>query len=615
MATDSASFALALIDRVTAPTRAISKSLDAVNKQFKSLAKQDTVTSGLRDALSSVNSKLFSFGKTAALALGAAGIAVGGFVVKGVVHMGMFAESIKMAFGLLTGDKAIGDATFTRTIELSKQLGLGVEETAHSMQKLLAMQFSPPDAEKWVRLGSDLRAVGVQGDAVQRVMLDIAHVKATGKLNQRNVNMFANAGVSAQLLMEEVGKAMGTNEAGAMAAMHKGKITSAIALPALERAIMRKTHEHAAGEAGTGFAQKTLTGLTGQLQNAPALLFLKISEAAQDSLERLKPLVQSVMNAIDQVNVSQVARFVGNVLDMLTSLVPLAVEFANGFGEGLSEISDVIGGGKVAAESLQTARDLGHALASAFAEVLRIIGKIVDAFVWLNEHRWAAWSLAGLYIALNIFSQMGNIAKGIELSMVAAKGIGALLGIGGSAAAAAAPAVTGALAGGARELVLGGEGAALELAAAGEVTAAGGGVAAAGGGAAAAGGAAAWGSTAVGAASVGALALAALPGLMIGGAGYYFREEIAKGMLGMLGPRADEATGRGLGAGAATPTAMFTGLEAAGSKQPNNVTVGNINLQIDGTGKDGAQIGRDAAEAAGTHIQQNWQSLAFESGG
>jgi hypothetical protein len=621
---DAASYVVELIDKVSGPSFRASQAVDKLNKQLKKTGTIGTkftgagpvpdvvkrlnrkalgtfakakvfnplgsaMASGIDGALSS----LTSFAKYGVVAIGSFGVAVAGFAVKSTVHMAMFAEKTRMAFGLLTGNKAIGEQVFTRTVQLSRELGLDVEETAHSMQKLLAMQFSPPDAEKWVKLGSDLRSVGVEGSAIQRVMLDIAHVKATGKLSQRNVNMFANAGVSAQLLMEEVGKAMGTNEAGAIAAMHKGKVTSAIALPALEKAIMRKTHEHAAGEAGTGFANKTLTGLIDQLKNAPSLFFLKMADKAQGAIGKLKPLVDAVMKAIDNIQGDTFVRFIGTALDMVTKMVPLAMEFAQGFGDGFSSIVDAMNEIDPAKASMQTARDLGHAIADGFGVALKVLKEIADMLIWFDKHRDVAAATAGALGVTRLLGA-GTVGKGLLLG---GKGLvkgGAMLsrlaGLGGAAATAAGTT-------------------AATTAATGTAAAAGAGTAAAGtAGTAIAAGA---GGLGVGAAAAAGLAVA---GVAAAAAGYVWREEIAKWMLS---PRTD-ATSRGVGESdtmSATPTATLTNLQRAAANRTQNTNVElHTTVNIDGSGKDGEQLGKDIAEHQRDGLEQFFQSQALEQG-
>lgn len=643
---DAAEYVVSMIDQVSAPAHKASKAMDDLNKQFKKtgtigikqvnaakfpsaareIAVQNrkqlglfakskilnplggAVASGVDDALAS----LTRFAKYGAIALGAAGVAAAGFAVKSTVHMAMFAEKTRLAFGLLTGDKALGEKVFTRTIELSRELGMDVEDTAHSMQKLLAQQFTPPEAEKWIKLGADLRAVGVEAAALSRVMLDIAHVKATGKLNQRNLNMFANNGVSAQLLMEEVGKAMGTNEAGAIAAMHNGKVTSAIALPALERAIMRKTHESTAGKSGKAFASDTLSGLVGQLQNAPNLFFLRMADAAKGAIGKLKPLVESIYKAIDSVSGDTFVKFIETALGLATKFVPLALEFAHGFGEGFDTIVDAMKEIDPAKASMQTAHDLGLAIADAFKLALKALKGVADTLIWLDQHRGIAIALGSL-MGVTRLAGAGNTAKA---GWWLAKGGAGLLGKVGM----------GAVGMGARALSGGGIGTALGTAA----SAAGATLGNAGAAAAA------W-------ATGGSFGALFAGGLVAAIAGYgittallnAFKDEVTGTNIaedfgrwfydkvhGTSVERAGDARGissadlAAQNAFGSTATPMLTGLQkqATATRSTTNNIQPTINVQIDGTGKDGAQLGKDVAEHANDGIQQFWQTYALESG-
>jgi hypothetical protein len=616
---DAASFVVSMIDKVSGPANDAARAVEQLNKRIAKTGRVGFKFTGSGDApavlkrmnrealglwastrigqpvmrrvsgaVDGLTNSMVQYGKYAVAAIGAGGVAAAAYAIKGTVHMAQFAETTRMAFGLLTGSKDVGNQVFDRTIALSTQLGMNVEDTAHSMQKLLAMQMAPADAEKWLKLGADLRSVGVDAGALQRVMLDIAHVKATGKLSMRNVNMFANAGVSSQLLMEEIGKAMGTDEKGAMEAMHKGKVTSGIALPALERAIMRKTHEHAAGEAGAGFANNTLTGLIERLKNAPALFFLKMADKAQDAIGRLKPLVDSVYKAIDSIQGDTFVRFISTALDMVTRMVPLAMEFAQGFGDGFSSIVDAMSAIDPAATSMQTARDLGHAVADGFGIALKALEKILDLVRWLDAHPLTAKLLGGAVVANSVSGggliggALGLGAKGlVNGGGIAARGIGTMLGIGGTAAATTAAGTTAAGATG---------------------TAVATGTGATGAAALVAGVGGAAGVAAIGAAAAGVGAAAA---------GYIWREEIAKWMLGT---RDDQATTRGLG-GDATATPTLTGLQraAVAPNRTNNVRM-ESNITINGADKDGKELAREVHEGQRGMLEQFFQSQALEQG-
>jgi hypothetical protein len=597
-----------MIDKVTAPSHKASKSLDELNARIKktgSIGIKFTGTGPVPEVIKRLNAnalKTFAKGKVfdpvlksatsgfvnlakySTIAVGAAGTALSVFAVKSAVHMGMFAESTKLAFGLLTGNENIGEKVFGRTVELSTKLGLGVEDAAHSMQKLLAMQMDPASAEKWLKLGSDLKAVGVTDPALQRVMLDIAHVKATGKLNTRNVNMFANAGVSAQLLMEEIGKAMGTDEKGAVEAMHKGKVTSEIALPALERAIMRKTHEHSAGEAGEKRANTTLNGLMDKLKNAPALFGLKMASALSSggAFDSLKKLVDSILGAIDSVDGSNISAFIQTALSGLTKLVPLGMEFAKGFGDGFGAMNEAMAGIDPSKASLETARDLGRAIAKGFEAAFAVIKKVADLVLWLDAHRDVAVGIAGM-LAIDRVAGAGATARGIW-----AGGKGLLAG--GQA-----------LAGGAG--LVGAAKAAFGLGTAATTTA---GTVATGAGTT--GLAALTGGLGVAGAAAGG---AALLGVGAAVAGYAYREEIANWMLGLIGNK-DQVAQRGLGA--PQPTSTLNGLQGVTAKATTNNVKFESSINIDGANHDPNEIARTVSDSQRGMMEQFFQSQALEQG-
>ena len=604
----AASFIVTLVDKVSAPAKRQQKALSALQEQIKKTGKVGAshhagaqaltvkqiaaqnraniallanakISSVAGKAIHGVADGAMSVAKWSAIGAGALGIGLGAALVKNTVQMALFEDTAKTAFKSLTGSAAGGEAAWSASLNLARELGGGVEETTNSMKHLLAMQFTLPQAEEMVRMSADLKAVTGDAHSAERALTAITQIKAKGRLQAEElVGQLAEAGVSTTLVYQELQKSMNLKTSGEVQkAITAGAVSADVGIAAIKGAIAHKTHSETTGAAGRAFAGSTYSGLIGQLKNAPQFLFVRLGQAVAGNLEKFKPLVQRIITAIDSIKGDQMSRFVGNVLDFVAKLVPLAIEFASGFGEGFGAMNDAMGALDPSQASLQTARDMGKSMASAFELAFKAIEKVFQAITWLDQHRGVAAAIAGVF----------GIAKlaGLAATVSAIGATLGLIGVGGASAAATAAGTTAVATGAFGSL----------------------------GGAAAAGG----GTTGLAAltAGLGAAGMAAggaaLLGVGAAGASFAYREELANMMLGWFG-RDDQAMTRGLGP--ASPTPALQGLAGATARANTNNVRFDSQIHIDGTGQDPNEIGRAVSDSQRGMMEQFFQNQALESG-
>lgn len=616
----AATFVVSLIDKVTGPSRNAAKAVEDLNSRLKktgSIGYKYTgkgkvpdvierlnsgalktfvgskVATGAGKAIDAVADKAFTVSKYAALGIGAAGAAAGAMIVKGTVEMAMFQDTAMTAFKSLTGSAQGGDKAWQASIGLAHELGMGVEDTTNSMKHLLAMQFTLPEAQEMVRMSADLKAVTGDAHSAERALTAITQIKAKGKLQAEElVGQLAEAGVSTTLVYQELQKSMNLKSVGdVQKAITAGKVDSNTGIAAIKAAIAHKTHSSSTGAAGRDYAQTTYSGLIGQLQNAPQFLFVRLGESIKANLEKFKPIVQKITQAIDDIKGDQMTVFVGNVLTFVERLVPLGLEFAKGFGEGFGAMNEALGGLDPSKASMETARDLGRAIAKGFEMAFDVIKKVADLVLWLDQHRNVAVGIAGM-LAIDKIAGGGATAKGawavgkgvLSGGTALAQGAGlagaarAAFGIGTAATTAAAAAGTTAATVAGTTAVAGGGLTGTAALAAGLTTAAGG-AAALGGGA-----------------------------LLGAGIGYIFREEIANWLYGTGGVQGT----RGLGA--PTPTSTLTGLQGATAKATTNNVRFESAINIDGANHDPNEIARSVSDQQRGMMEQFFQSSALETG-
>lgn len=599
---DAASFVVSLIDRVTGPARNAMRAVKQLKDAQSSVGRASAAgqVPGLPGkskagafesfqkkaggAYDSVLDKAQSFAKWTAIGAGVLGAGVGAAIVKNTVQMAMFQDTAITAFRSLTGSVSGGQAAWQSSLTLSKELGMGVEETANSMKHLLAMQFTLPQAQEMIRMSADLKAVTGDAHSAERALTAITQIKAKGRLQAEElVGQLAEAGVSTTLVYQELQKSMNLKSpAEVQKAITAGKVDADTGIAAIKAAIGHKTHSDKAGQAGAAWAGSTYAGLVTQLKNAPQFLWVKLGEAVEKNLERFKPLVEKIIGAIDNIQGDQMARFVGNVLQFVERLVPLGLAFAQGFGEGFGAMNDALGALDPSQASLETAKEMGKSMAHAFELAFKAIQKVAEAIMWLDQHREVAAGVAGMLMVDKV-AGAGATAKGL---WGAGKWAAARAGLGAAGTAATTAASAGAFGS------LGGSAAA----AGGGLT----GLAALKAG--------------LGAVTLGAAGafLAAAGGLGAAGYSYANREEYANKMLGWWG-NDQQAAQRGLGP--ASPTALTSGLQGATARaNTTNQVRFDSQIHIDGTGQDPNAIGRAVGDQQRGMLEQFFQSQALEAG-
>lgn len=369
--------------------------------------------------------------RNATLAAAAIGVGVAGALTKGVFGAAVFGEESRLAFKLLTGSAAKGEAVFQKSIQLSKELGLNVRETTQTFKSLLAQQFSFKESTELIRMVSDLRAIGIEGEKSKRVLLALTQIRAKGRFQAEEALQLAEAGVSLVLINEELGKLTGKNAKGVQKAQQAGQISPEIALKAIGRAVKRKVGIKEFGEAGRDVADNTLRGAIERFKNAPALKFLEIAEAKGSFTPVAKDLVKELTGLIDSVTPEQIGSLAEDVLKTIETGIPLVKEFMGGFSEGFQELRKELGIGEAGDDAKQLFRDLGRTIADAFGLGITLLKMLGKGLVFLNSP--AGKVLATLGGVALLAGKVSTVVGGIQKLA----GLGAAKAAAGSAGAAA----------------------------------------------------------------------------------------------------------------------------------------------------------------------------------
>jgi tape measure domain-containing protein len=349
---DSATFILRLIDKVSGPSKNAEKALG----RFRDAAGK------LREANGRfVGSGAGGGGGKGGGGLGGIGDFVKGNLIAGAIEKGLelmkdfavetaratgelvaFGQNSRFAFDQLAKRGATGPKLFEHARDLAVRFGLDVEQTTHQYANFLKLQFNPKEADKMVRMGADLRALGASAEDVQGVFLALGQIKGKGRFQGEEMLQLAERGVSTVLVQEEIGRALGGKSTVEVQKLQQqGKISADVALGAIESAIKRKLQETELGDAGARFADKTLSGMLGRFKalgtdtgvSLVEKMAAPLTGLASQGLDRLQGFIDS----------PQGAQTVDRIATALGKAAEFAGDFIGAFGSGFGDTFKAIG--------------------------------------------------------------------------------------------------------------------------------------------------------------------------------------------------------------------------------------------------------------------------------
>lgn len=457
MADNAADLTLRLIDEASGPAKRIASSLGDVSSALKQAG---TGGGGLTAAITKGNILAEVLQGVGAMALraGAAVIRLGFEAARSfteaVVQAAAFVEKTELAFKMLMKGSGDAGAQLRRVTELAAKLGLPVQETAKSFQKLLAMQFKPAQAEDLIKMTADLQMAGAGAEETRRVLLALSQIKATGKLQGDELLQLADAGVSVDLVYQQLSKTLGKSRDEILKMQAAGKITADQAIAAIGEAVKTKLGIKQFGEAGEKFATSTLTGMVNVFKARGELLLLDIGQRIVKPLQAaVGPIIRDLAAALNspefKAGVDGVVAGFTWILGAAKSAWPAVKEFAagliTGFKQAWSALAPVFEGfkkafgdqevdwKKVGEAAGMVAQFLGHFVVNALAAVavLATIGVgIARAVVWFTELPGkigeAAFAIGAKALELGtsiIDGLVNGITSGAERVIAAVKGV------------------------------------------------------------------------------------------------------------------------------------------------------------------------------------------------
>lgn len=361
---DAADFVIRLIDKATAPAKRIASAFATIEKSMKPVKKNAAFK-----AFDKAGDKLWDFGKAAVLTGAAVGLGLAGALTKASLDAVMFSENTQLAFTQLTHSAAGGKQAFDTVRTLVGDLGLDLHETTDGFRRLLAAQFSIQESTELLKMSADLSAIGIHGEEAGRVLTALSQIKAKGKLQAEEMMQLAEAGISLTLVNGQLQKALGKTGAEVDKMKQAGQISGQIGIDAIKEAVKEKLGIEQFGDARKKFVNSNLSGMIESLKAASDLLFLRLGDSVKGAAKAMGPLVKDTMAWVQTLDTSSITTVVESVLGTLRALIPVGREFVNGFLAGFGQVADGLRI-DIDASSLKAAAEAGHAVAQAIGMII-----------------------------------------------------------------------------------------------------------------------------------------------------------------------------------------------------------------------------------------------------
>lgn len=262
-------------------------------------------------------------------AIGAATVAAAAAVAylafkfgEATVAAAAFAQRSRMALQFLIGHAPVAAVEFDAVRKEAQRLGLDVESTQHSFQKLLAAQFQIGKAKELIRMGSDLQAIGATQENVEGVLLAITQIKAKGRLMAQEMLQLQERGISSELVYEALGRRLGKTTEQLKKLQEKGKLGGTVAIESILEAVRVKTGVSRAGEAGEMFAATTLTGMFNTLKAGVTNFFIDVGDAVMPGIMTIVGLIRGTIGKITgDPEIGNVGKFLINRFELFVMWV------------------------------------------------------------------------------------------------------------------------------------------------------------------------------------------------------------------------------------------------------------------------------------------------------
>ena len=355
---------------------------------------------------------------TAATAVGTAAVAAGAAATAAFLAIGVPAarrieetEALVFALDRLTHH---GRKTFDDMRQMSQDLGLDIDQTAHSMANFLKLQFPESEAKKYIKLGADMQALGNSAEDVQGIFRALGQIRSKGRIQAEEMLQLAERGVSQDLIYSSLARNRGLTGPDArtqiLALQQQGEISATEFFVAFEEAINTKLGQSQAGQSAANFVQNTFRGSKNRLKAQATNFWIDLADFAKPGLQAGFTALSDGMERLmsDEANMRTLERImsgVGEGFRILGQVLPVvadgAIKLTGSFSDSFLRAYSGLGGdgfnaadGMSAVErAMASLKPIAETLGALFGGIARSLELIQDLGGWFFEQTTAPESI------------------------------------------------------------------------------------------------------------------------------------------------------------------------------------------------------------------------------
>lgn len=457
-------FAIALLDKVSAPARKVATGLGLIEAKAKGLSGIDPLKNikppdakyyrdaagRLRDAVTGKFTKVTGvgggfeelFGKpdfspvitglkyvtaaatVAAAAAAAVFVAFGKATLDAAIFRETSIKSLDVAFGA-----GQGAGQFELARNLALRYGESLETVVGAMREFKTAGFSDKTGQDLFAGLQDLRVASPNAN-IPNLILAIKQIQAAGKLQGDELNQLGEAGLGKNLVFDALAKKLGKTVPELTKMQEAGQLTSDVVIPAILESIKSLAGGKELGSLAQDVTKNTLGGALRGLTNLPGLLFDSIAKNVDT-----KSLTGLVTGLTDFLTGPQVASALASAGTVFGSFVEAGAAVLGSIGGALGGL---FGGlaptGQSFADALISGAGAIKDAAPAIGELVTAVGgPLVSAFQSVSE------SFAGMSPEAKAagFAALSQLVQLIAFGLAAgAEVLGNWIGLAGTIAAA-----------------------------------------------------------------------------------------------------------------------------------------------------------------------------------
>jgi tape measure domain-containing protein len=294
-----------------------------------------------------------------------------------------FGQRSKTALASILKDAPLAAQQFGGVRREAGMLGIDVFDTVDSFKMLANAGFQVPMARDLVRMSADLQSLTGSSESAHFALRAISQIKMKGRLQAEEITgQLAEHGVSADEVYRVLGKTLGKTREEILKMQKAGDLSADVAIPAILQAVRNQLGVEKSGGFALKMNMSSIGGMWSTLKSQVQNAFVSLGERVEPGVTRA---FQSIMTSIQKAVASpQMTAFTNAVVGMFDTLSEFAgrIDFAT----LLKESATTLGGalteaGTFAREHGAELRDSFMLFVRAMVSGMRAVGELMAPVV------------------------------------------------------------------------------------------------------------------------------------------------------------------------------------------------------------------------------------------